>query len=341
VRWCAAAFVLLQAAYFPLTDRWPNLTDPEYGLKLANLRRQVAAKRPGQPGVVMLGSSLTGWGLNPASMSTPRPGGPVVYNFGINSSGVVVQLVVLRRLLAEGVRPDLVLVEAHPWFLFPSYNHVASEHYLLPSHVRFGDLGVLRRYDPKWHRLLTEWKRLQWLPWYSHRHDLQNYLLPDWVSRESRTSVWSYTDRHGWEGMLSTVSGSGALGPAMQVVSAQHHLKAMSRQEIDPLFPRAYRELVETCRREQIPVMLVRMPETRYMREKAPPAFRERIDGCFETLSRETGAPIVDGRTWVGDADFVDAFHLLPSGSVSFSRRLERECLEPFLTRRQQLAARR
>src|SRR5262249_14198945 len=129
VRWCAAAFVLLQAAYFPLTERWPHLGDPEYGLKLAHLRRQVAAKPPAQPCVVMLGSSRTGWGLNPGSMTTLRPGepgGPVVYNFGINSSGVVVQLVMLRRLLAAGVRPDLVLVEAHPWFLFPRYNHVAS-----------------------------------------------------------------------------------------------------------------------------------------------------------------------------------------------------------------------
>src|SRR5262245_57272552 len=152
VRWCVAAFVLLQAAYFPLSDWWPRLADPEFGYKLAKLREQVQAKAANQPCVVMLGSSLTGMGFNPSAMSTLRPGElgrPVVFNFGINSGGVVVQLLCLRRLLAEGVRPDLVLVEAHPWFLYRGYNTHVNKHYLAVQRVREEDFEVLGRYDPE------------------------------------------------------------------------------------------------------------------------------------------------------------------------------------------------
>src|SRR5438477_655373 len=103
-----ASCVLLQVVFFPLSDQWPPLADGEYGHKLANLRRQVSARSANQPVVVMFGASMVGWGLNPESMQNLQPGKPdrpVVFNLGINSSGVFVQLMCLKRLLADGIRP--------------------------------------------------------------------------------------------------------------------------------------------------------------------------------------------------------------------------------------------
>jgi hypothetical protein len=88
----AAYFLLLQLLYFPLASHWPQVGDGEYGYKLVNLRAQVHARSSEQPVVVMVGSSMVGWGLNPGSMNMLRPGtpnGPVVFNFGINSGRVV------------------------------------------------------------------------------------------------------------------------------------------------------------------------------------------------------------------------------------------------------------
>jgi hypothetical protein len=86
VGWGLALFVAFQAAYYPLSAVWPQLYDGEYGHKLANLRARWAARAAGQPCVIMLGSSITGFALNPASLEAARPGGPVVYNFALNSS---------------------------------------------------------------------------------------------------------------------------------------------------------------------------------------------------------------------------------------------------------------
>lgn len=340
---CLVAFVLLQVAYHPLSDRWPQLLDGEYGHKHANLRAQVEARAPGQPCVVMFGSSLTGWGLNPASMSTLRPGtpdGPVVYNFGINSSGPVVQLLCLRRLLAAGVRPDLVLVEIHPWFLFYSYNHVAGKHYLPETRFQFRDLTVVRRYDPLWSELRRKWAAIQWLPWYYQRHNLQNNFFRKWVPQHQRGGVWELTDRHGWEGNLSERHGGGAYTPEVQLQSARHNLRAMHLSPIDETFPRAYREVLATCQREKIAVVMVNMPQTNCFRREIEPELKARVEARFGALSRDSGVPIIDAREWVPDDGFRDAFHLIPPGSEIFSRRLEREYLVPFLKGRGALAQR-
>src|ERR1700694_1744320 len=115
-------FVAFQAAYyFPLAHLLPQLHDAEYGDKLTHLRNQLAAKPKDQPSVVALGSSLTGWGFNPAALTSVKPGspdGPVVFNFSITSGGVIVELICLRRLLDDGIRPDLVVLETHPQYLF-------------------------------------------------------------------------------------------------------------------------------------------------------------------------------------------------------------------------------
>ena len=46
----------------------------------------------------------------------------MLFNFGMVGAGPLVELVVLRRLLAEGVRPDLLLVEVLP----PLFNRRAA-----------------------------------------------------------------------------------------------------------------------------------------------------------------------------------------------------------------------
>ncbi len=152
VVWGLLFFVGLQAGFYVASDWWPSLADGEYGHKLSDLRAQLAAKPKDQPCVVMFGSSMTGWALDPAAMTNLKPGspgGPVVFNFGVNGCGPIVHLLCLRRLLADGVRPDLVLLETEPRFMSRIYSVVYSEHYLQTPRVQYQDFPVLKRYDPK------------------------------------------------------------------------------------------------------------------------------------------------------------------------------------------------
>ena len=336
VVWGLLFLAAMQVGFYPMAGWWPPLADGEYGHKLLHLRAQLAAKPKAQPCVVMFGSSLTGWGFNPSAMTSLNPGspgGPVVFNFGINSAGSVVHLLCLRRLLADGIRPDLVLLETEPRFIIQHYNIVASEHYLQTPRLQFRDLAVVNRYDPKAHELRVEWQSLAWLPWYYHRLDLQNSLLPKWVRREERTGVWKYTDRNGWEGLLGTLSTPHKPLTHEQIVGAgQYHLHEIDvTPTYDPAF-HALCEMVETCRQNHIPVVFVRMPDNSEMR-RPPPALNERIEGFYAALRRQTGVGFIDGRDWVDDSGFIDGTHLLPQGSAVFSERLARDYLKPILSR--------
>ena len=284
----------------------------------------------------MFGSSLTGWGFNPSAMTGLNPGcprGPVIHNFGINSAGTIAHLMMLRRVLADGVRPDLVLLETEPQFMLRGKNTVASEHYLQTQRLQFHDLAVIKRYDPKARRLWAEWFGQAWLPWYYHRLDVQLSYLLDWVPPSQHTDVWDVSDRHGWEGTLADYSPHRPPTHEELVGGARNFFAGLETTPDYAPAVRALREMVETCRRSRVPVLFIRMPDNRALRQP-PPAVDRRIEGFYEELRRDTGVSLVDARAWVDDADFMDGFHLLPEGSVVFSARLAREYLEPILRRR-------
>src|SRR5258708_3260454 len=116
--WGLGAFISLQIG-LAVGIEWglPQLRDPLYGDKLHQLRRRIAAA-PASEVVVVLGSSRTVYALDGATAerqlntTTARPA--LVYNFGVPGSGPVTNLVHLKRLLACGIRPDLVVIEVLP-----------------------------------------------------------------------------------------------------------------------------------------------------------------------------------------------------------------------------------
>src|SRR5437899_9492926 len=140
--WGLASFLLLQLSLAIAIDKWlPELRDPEYGNKLAHLRRRLAGPEKHFT-VVMLGSSRINAGFQAgpveADLSNVLGRKIVVYNFGVTGAGPLSELIDLKRLLGAGVHPDLILVEV----LSP----------LLASQVTFRDrLSV----DRLWHNELA------------------------------------------------------------------------------------------------------------------------------------------------------------------------------------------
>ena len=339
VIWALVCFGLLQLAYYPASDYWPRIRDVEYGDKLANLREQLADKPKNQPCVVMFGSSLTGWAFNPSELETVRPGipgQPVVFNFAMNSGGVFIELVCLRRLLATGIRPDLVIVETHPQFLFRAFNTVPGEHYWQVWRYQRQDLELLRRYDPKYPEFRPEWKQFQEFPWYTQRHEFQNYVVPRWGRRIGQTdALWTANDRNGWEFIPSAIA-HGDKHTRQQIIdSIRPRIQGLSqRLRTEEVFKQMYREIIETCQREGIAVVMVRMPEASYALEEYSPALRQELAEFYDEIEQKYNVPFIDASAWVDDDGFPDGFHLRPSGAAVFMKRLERELLGAFLADR-------
>jgi hypothetical protein len=84
--WGLAFFLAAQLGMLLGTQYlWPQLRDPEYGYKLALLRRHRAAE-PDRPLLVLLGSSRTGQGIRPGVLADlPATNGrtPLVFNLSL------------------------------------------------------------------------------------------------------------------------------------------------------------------------------------------------------------------------------------------------------------------
>jgi hypothetical protein len=85
---------------------------------------------------------------------------------------------------------------------------------------------------------------------------------------------------------------------------------------------RAMRDLLECCRREQVPVALVLTPESTEFRSWYSPACRAAIHGLLEELRAVYGVEVIDATRWLNDTDFVDGHHLDESGSWQYTTRL-------------------
>jgi hypothetical protein len=183
-------------------ERWlPELRDPEYGYRLRRLapRTRPGAGRPFT--VVMLGSSRTTWGFKAGRLehtlaqSLGRP--VVVFNFGVTGAGPLLHLLNLRRLLADGVRPDLVLVEILPPLLAGQYpDHELAR--LAVTRLWLRDLRLLERYGARGTGLRAAWWQAWPVPWYAHRFAILSRLAPACLPYQVRMD-WAYRiDKSGW-----------------------------------------------------------------------------------------------------------------------------------------------
>jgi hypothetical protein len=116
-----AAVLALNLGLLAAVELIPRLRDPFYGDKARRLWQRLRESTEKPITVVMIGSSRTGVGFHAKlaeeqlARTFSRP--MVVFNFGNPSAGPVTNLLYLRRLLAEGLRPDYLLIEVMPPFL--------------------------------------------------------------------------------------------------------------------------------------------------------------------------------------------------------------------------------
>lgn len=325
------AFVGLQAAFhYPVAEALPQVRDAHFGRKLARVR-QLTSDRTGRPLVVATGSSLTELGLCPAMMpgqdGSGDPGRPVCFNLGLSNCGVVVHLLALRRVLDDGVRPDLVLIEISPRFMYKEYNAVYDGDLLPPARVQRGDLRQLARYLPDAHGFRGRWRAKQYLPWWSYRGNIQVWAHPSGVPNHLHAATYK-TDGWGWRlpppGFNEAHAGYHLHGGGDRLRAYYAHF--FSHPPVDAL-AFAYLEMAGLCRDRGVKYAFVVVPESSFIRDACPADARHPFGRLLDHLRNDYGAWVVDARGWVPDHEFSDGSHLLPNGAVRYSVRLEQEVL--------------
>jgi hypothetical protein len=322
--WCAGCFLLFQLGLDLLLERWqPIVRDPEYGYKLQRLRKQVA-DHPRRPLVLVLGSSRTNLGVCPEAMhfhGADPDTIPLVFNFSINGAGPELELMTLRRLLADGFRPAHVVLEVLPPLLHQdeSYN---EELMLNINRLGVQDLRSLLPFSSHPQLLSRRWLRSRMLPCITFRHWLVMHYAHSLIHIDpERPQDWRNLDRLGWEVYPRQHVDADEYARGFRF-AADEYAEPLRRFEVTPRADRMVRAVIDLCRREGIAVSLLLMAEGSDFRALYSKAARVSVRDYTARLCREYAIGVIDAREWMPDDAFFDGHHLLPGSAAVFSMRL-------------------
>jgi hypothetical protein len=245
----------------------------------------------------------------------------------------VTNLFELRRLLRDGVRPDLLLLEVLPVRLngrFSSAQH--GEPSVPTERLAWDDLRVVARHDPAERKhLVRDWWVSVVSPWYTHRSRVLARMLPALLPDDL-----AHADD------LANVDASGlTLQDWTHVPAALKRRMIAAVQRDCPTALNDFQlggegcvvldEVLRLCRAEGLPVVLVLMPEGPLFRSWYRQQTWAEVQGFLKGLSRRHGVPLIDAREWLAEEEFFDSHHLLSGGAASFSTRLARDGIAPLL----------
>jgi hypothetical protein len=289
--------------------------------------------RPADSLIIMLGSSRTAYGLNARQLgeqlSKEIHWPTKVFNFGIPAAGPMSQLLSLRRMLNEGIRPNLLLVEVLPPLL-AGQGPVPIESNWLPAHrLKLDELAVMEQQGFPVEELRRNWWQAWPLPWFAHRFAIISRFLPIWLPWNLREDWTDGPDAWGWTPTMVADPTPEGYRRAVELAQRQYQGYLASFRLSEPTC-RAQRELLDLCRSEGIPVALVLMPEGSHFRSWYPPATWLQIQSFLVELHADYGVPVINSREWIADEYFSDTHHLLIEGSTLFTARLGKE-LQPLL----------
>lgn len=312
-----------------------QLRDPLYGTKELQLRRLEQCLPAGSPEVIFLGTSRPMCGFDAGrtqELLTERIGRPiVVYNWGIPAAGPVMDLIHLKRMLRDGHKPSLLLLEIFPACFASSAGESIDVMGLDGSRFDWSELDQVGAYDYPTKSLRTERQAVLIAPWYALRYQLMGRLLPSTLPQHLRLRNMCHprTDRNGWcPTEIDQLSEEERAGAFSRVKEEFRHLSTSEALDEGPV--RAFRDMLALARQEKIPVSLVWMPEEKDFHKLYRPAFIAAIRRFLHDLAAEYGCHIHDAHEWMHDTAFADGYHLLRSSARSFTERLARETIEPF-----------
>jgi hypothetical protein len=319
--WGTTAFVVVQLTLWLVLNTSWRARDPEYGLRLQNLRTRMAERPAQRPLVVFLGSSRVATGVRPDLLPANRiagGSGPLAFNCALCRSGPLLELLCLRRLLADGIRPDCVFIEA--WWYTAAADADGQMAVIQPERLRSQDLRTLRAYHQDSRPAYRRWAD-EAVPCLSYRTHLLNQVAPSWVGRDRQAfnGDWEGLDGWGWLRHPSYVKRWSLVADRVR----EEYLPAAWRFAPSDESRRAFAELLALCRREKIAAVLLAMPDA-WLADYEP-AVRARMDGFLHDLSREHDTPLIDTRDWMPRDAFADDVHLTHDGAAAFTERLGRE----------------
>lgn len=304
-----AALVGMGAAVETVKPEW---RDPEYGHRLKQLHALRAAN-PGRPLVLAVGSSRTQMGVSPAAMNRPDA---LVYNFGQSGAGPLRVHLTVERLAAEGIVPDVLLVEFFP-AAFAHDGPAEEQLKELTARLSWADVRRLEPFTADAAVLRRRWAADRVNSWHSLRLVLMNHARPGWLPwRDRLTHQWDMMDPFGFTAYPHDEVSDAERDRGVKRVRDQY-AGLMSDYKVGAMSDRIFRDLLEGCRERGVRVVMYRTPEGPSFRTLAAPA-----EPAVRAYLAGLGVPVVEPAGDYAETDFADGHHPLRPAAERFSRQL-------------------
>lgn len=323
--WVLFWYAVVQMLPILLKDRWQRIGPANEARKWPALCRLVS-EQPDRPLLLMLGSSRACWAFRAGCLDgmPDGEGRPLhVYNFGIPATGPIYQLLYLRDLLAQGIRPRFLLIEFLPPLLCEAQRGALTEEGMT------GFENVSGRRFLQWTPYLYRpgkrartWLEAHIAPWYVFRRQIQLELKC--LAAGEPLPSYPAIDDWGWC-ILPPVPFPAAERERRLEIARGGYSPGLAHFRLGKKPTRALHETLDLCRREQIPAAIVVMPESSEFRSWYSDDARASIRGLLDDLSRTYDVEVIDAERWLADEDFEDGHHTLLHGADVFTYRLHAE----------------
>jgi hypothetical protein len=327
--WTIVAFIGLQLGFNIVLEKWkPELSDPEFELRLTHFRKQKALE-PDRPALLVMGSSRLVTGFQPEllpPLSKASGKSPLVFNFSHFGAGPRLNLVQMHRLIRHRIRPKWVVLEVMPPFL-------SNEgHSILTTITEVRDLPVLHPYIRR-PVLYGRFLRSRMVPFYQRRLELCRDFLPDFVPADLSAAFgeFHFEGLGGYNADFLDDELSAEELARRTLAARQTYFAPLQRFRIERSADRALRQTIELGQRHGIRFVLLLAPEGSSFRSWYAPSVSEQIGTYCRKLGADYGIPVIDARHWLADEDFFDGHHLLRGGAERFTHRLAQEVLQPLV----------
>lgn len=305
----------------------PGMYDPEYyGRERILLERR--AEHPDRPLLLLMGSSRSVNLFRPERLEpfhTPDGRQVLVFNYSHTYAGPTYMYLSYRRLLDKGIVPRWIVLEIMPVIARKQEKTVytgsivAHEFPWLCGQHETGDLAV-------------EYLKSRLLPWERLRTPIMHNWFPRFdVSRPNFLVRGDYEKLGGlhFEPDDRAVDPEGVARALRDAVAARGPL--IRAFAIDPRAERSMHALADLCRQNGTRIAVLLGPESPAFRLNYSLEAYGQIRDFFARWANEIGAPFLDAREWLDEADFNDGHHAVFSGQTKFTDRLANELLRDWV----------
>jgi len=326
--WCFLGCVVVQCGLAVGVDQfWPAVRDPENAGVVKSVRAQ-SAEVLGRPVVLVFGSSRMKMALRAERLNHPEDeDAPLVMNCAMPQSGPMMQEILLRQVLAAGVRPRLVYLEIIPFFIGQTNgSSVEQRRHDVGARLTAAEIASVCRYHvSNSHRVWYSWAMGRLVPVYRHQLGAHAALGIDQAAVAPTGGVLS-VDQYGWLRPPESLPAETVQQRSRDALLEWEFSMKQSAAALGSL--RALTDAVSLCRARDIAVLFIVAPESSTMRSFCPAATEAQLN-AVRGLAHELGVPLIDARTWVDDDKFYDGHHVFVKGAEQYTERFAREALAP------------